>query len=29
MLEENRDALGSSNDYVGKHGLPLAEFRQF
>ena len=27
--EENRDALASSNDYVERHGLPLAEFRQF
>ena len=27
--EENRDALTSSNDYVERHGLPLAEFRQF
>ena len=28
-LEENRDALASSNDYFERHGLPLAEFRQF
>ena len=28
-LEDNRDALASSNDYVGRHGLLLAEFRQF
>lgn len=28
-LEENREALASSNDYVERHGLPLAEFRQF
>ncbi len=28
-LVENRDALVSSNDYVERHGLPLAEFRQF
>ena len=27
--EDNRDALASSNDYVERHGLPLAEFRQF
>ena len=28
-LEENREALASSNDYVERHGLLLAEFRQF
>ena len=28
-LEENRDAIAGWNDYVGKHGLPLARFRQF
>jgi len=28
-LEENRDALASSNEYVERHGIPLAEFRQF
>ncbi len=28
-VEENRDALASSNDYVECHGLPLSEFRQF
>ena len=28
-LEENRAALQSSNDWVEKHGLPLAEYRQF
>lgn len=28
-LEENRDALESSNAYVEKHGLPLARYRQF
>ena len=28
-LQENREALASSNDYVERHGLPLAEFRQF
>lgn len=26
---DNRAALQSSNDWVEKHGLPLAEFRQF
>jgi antitoxin CcdA len=28
-VNENRDALNSSNEYVEKHGLPLANFRQF
>ncbi len=28
-LEENREALASSNDYVERNGLPLSEFRQF
>ena len=28
-LEENREAIASSNDYVERHGIPLAEFRQF
>jgi len=28
-LEENRDALLSSNEYVEKHGLPLARHRMF
>lgn len=28
-LEENREALASSNDYVERNGLPLAQFRQF
>jgi antitoxin CcdA len=28
-LEENRDAITSSNEYVERHGLPLAVFRQF
>jgi antitoxin CcdA len=28
-LNENREALISSNDYVEKHGIPLSEFRQF
>ena len=26
---ENREAIESSNEYVRKHGLPLARFRQF
>lgn len=28
-IEENWDAIQSSNAYVEKHGLPLARFRQF
>ena len=28
-LEENREALESSNRYVEKHGLPLAKYRLF
>jgi antitoxin CcdA len=28
-VEENREALASSNDYVERNGLPLSEFRQF
>lgn len=28
-LEENREALESSNEWVEKNGLPLAEYRQF
>jgi antitoxin CcdA len=28
-LEENRSALDSSNQYVERHGLPLAEYRKF
>jgi len=28
-LEENRLALDSSNQYVERHGLPLAEYRKF
>ena len=28
-IEENREALASSNDYVERNGLPLSEFRQF
>jgi antitoxin CcdA len=26
---ENREAVESSNEYVRKHGLPLARYRQF
>ncbi len=26
---ENREAIESSNDYVRKHGLPLARYRLF
>ena len=28
-LEENRDAIASSNEWVERHGISLAEFRQF
>jgi len=28
-LEENSDALQSSNEYVEQNGLPLAKYRQF
>ncbi|HBS25664.1 MAG TPA: post-segregation antitoxin CcdA [Gammaproteobacteria bacterium] len=28
-LEENRQALESSNTYVEKYGLPLAKYQQF
>lgn len=28
-LEENWDAIQSSNRWVEEHGLPLAEYRQF
>jgi antitoxin CcdA len=28
-LKENRDAIAASNNYVERHGLPLARFRQF
>ncbi|WP_448202798.1 type II toxin-antitoxin system CcdA family antitoxin [Azospirillum sp. sgz302134] len=28
-LEENKDALESSNAYVERNGLPLAQYRQF
>jgi antitoxin CcdA len=27
--DENQAAIASSNDYVERHGLPLAKFRQF
>lgn len=27
--EENAEAIKASNDYVEKHGLPLARYRQF
>lgn len=26
---ENADAIKASNDYVAKHGLPLAKYRMF
>nr|WP_295370610.1 type II toxin-antitoxin system CcdA family antitoxin [uncultured Sphingosinicella sp.] len=28
-IEENREAIESSNAFVEKHGLPLAKYRQF
>lgn len=28
-IEENREAIESSNAYVAEHGLPLAKYRQF
>lgn len=28
-LKENGEAIESSNDYVEKHGLPLARYRSF
>lgn len=28
-LEESRDAIAWSNEYVEKNGLPLARYRQF
>ena len=28
-LQENGEALQSSNDYVARNGLPLAKYRQF
>jgi antitoxin CcdA len=28
-LEENRDALDSSNEFAERHGLPLAKYRNF
>lgn len=27
--QENAEAIQASNDYVAKHGLPLAKYRQF
>ncbi len=28
-IAENREAIGSWNDWVGEAGLPLAQYRQF
>jgi antitoxin CcdA len=28
-IDENREAIESSNAWVEKHGLPLAKYRQF
>jgi antitoxin CcdA len=28
-IQENRDAIQSSNEYVEKYGLPLAKYRMF
>jgi antitoxin CcdA len=28
-IQENWDAIQSSNEYVERHGLPLAKFRMF
>jgi len=28
-LAENEEALNSSNDYIERHGLPLARYRMF
>jgi len=28
-LDENRGAMDEYNDWIGKNGLPLVEFRQF
>ena len=28
-IADNREAIGSWNDWVGKNGLPLAQYRQF
>jgi len=28
-IEENAEAIRSSNEYVEKHGLPLAKYRMF
>ncbi len=27
--EDNKDAITASNDYVRRHGLPLAKYRRF
>ncbi len=28
-IRENKDAIQSSNEYVEKHGLPLAKYQMF
>jgi antitoxin CcdA len=28
-IEENREGMEASNDYVRQHGLPLAKYRMF
>lgn len=28
-IEENREAMEASNEYVRQHGLPLAKYRMF
>lgn len=28
-LEENAEAIRAENEYIEKHGLPLAKYRQF
>jgi antitoxin CcdA len=28
-LQENAEAIAEANEYVDKHGLPFAEYRQF
>jgi antitoxin CcdA len=28
-LEDNRDAIAASNQYMERHGVPLARFRRF
>lgn len=28
-IEENREAMEASNEYVREHGLPLAKYRMF